>query len=190
MDQTIEPTQVASFKQIYEIGEEARLKQLNLDFDAKLNSRVSIGAAYSLRGLNVPWDMILKEDLSEKIENDITKVYLHWKPTERLGLSTAYESDNFSGSIFSPQALKTKRLPIGINYYSPSGFFLKAEIIHIDQNITRKLIKHDQDEIFNYYDAAYNADDLANPRYWPERQLFLRVSVSNLFITPSHCNDV
>jgi tetratricopeptide (TPR) repeat protein len=211
LDQTIEPTQVAGFNQLFFVGQGAELEQYGLGIDAKLTPTVAIGAEYRHEDLNVPWlilvtdirDFVVRRDV---IEHELTHAYLHWTPTDRLGIRVAFENDNFTGTL-SPQVLKAKRIPIGINYYWPSGFFLKTEGIYIDQKITRNGNQHDRsdfwnfdvvtgfrfpkrygkveliiknllDEKFDYYDAGYSEDQMPNPQYWPERQLFLRFSLN------------
>jgi tetratricopeptide (TPR) repeat protein len=210
LDQTIEPTQIAGFNQLYFVGQGAELEQYGLGIDAKLTPTVDIGVEYSHKDLNVPW-LVLITDIKDfavrrdVIEHELTHAYLHWTPTDRLGVRLAFENDSFTGT-FSPQVIKAKRVPIGINYYWPSGFFLKTEGIYIDQKITRNGDQNDQsdfwnfdvvtgyrfpkrygkveliiknllDEKFNYYDAGYSEDQMPNPQYWPERQLFLRFSL-------------
>jgi outer membrane receptor protein involved in Fe transport len=85
-------------------------------------------------------------------------------------------------------------MPISVSYYWPSGYFLKAEGIHIDQEITRMGNQQDQDDFwnfdivagyrfpnryskvelivknlldekYNYYDAGYSEDQMPNPQY-------------------------
>jgi tetratricopeptide (TPR) repeat protein len=208
LDQTIEPTQVAGFNQLFFVGQGAELEQFGFGVDAKLNSSMAVGAEFTHEDIQVYWRNLNEDfdDFYDIIEHELSHAYIHWTASDMLGLRIAYEYDNFSGTL-SPQVLKTKRLPIGINYYWPSGLFLKAEGIYVDQKITRRGNQHDRDDFwnvdivtgyrfpkrygkvelviknlldenFNYYDAGYSMDEMASPQYWPERQLFVRFSLN------------
>jgi tetratricopeptide (TPR) repeat protein len=210
LDQTIEPTQVAGFNQQFFVGQGTEVEQYGLGVDVKLTPTLNIGVEYTHEDLNEPllvYVLEVEEEVVRRdvIEHELTHTYLHWTPSDRLGFRVAFENDSFTG-ILSPQVLKTMRLPIGVNYHWPSGFFLKTEGIYIDQEITRNGNQHDKedfwnfdlvtgyrfpkrygkvelivknllDEKFDYYDAGYNKDEMPNPQYWPERQLFLRLSL-------------
>lgn len=204
LDQTIEPTQVAGFNQLLFIGQGADIEQFGIGINAKLKHAISVAADYTRKDIQVPWNVLVGEDFFDVITHEVSHAYCHWTPTDRIGLRIAYEDDRFTGTL-SPQVIKTKRLPLGINYYWPSGFSLKAEGIHVRQKVTRNGNEQDQDdfwnvdlvaayrfpkrhgkvefavknlldESFNYYDAGYHIDEMASPQYWPERQVFVRVS--------------
>jgi tetratricopeptide (TPR) repeat protein len=191
MDQSIEPTQVAGFNQHYHVGEGAELQQTGFGFDAKLNNKMSIGADYSFKDFKTPFHMVNESDTYISVEHKLSSIYLNWAPINKLGVSVAYEYDDVGGSR-SPYVTKTKRLPIGVNYHWPSGFFLKTEGIHIDQKVKNLKDQHDQDNFwkidfiagyrfpkrygkvefivnnlldksFKYNDAGYNNNELATP---------------------------
>jgi outer membrane receptor protein involved in Fe transport len=208
LEQTIEPTQVAGFNQLYFVGEGAELKEFGFGVDAKLKNSVTVGADYTRKDIQVPWNVIIGEDFYDDIEHEVSHAYLHWTATDKLGLRIAYEHDRFTGTL-SPQVLKTNRFPLSINYYWPSGLLLKLEAMHVKQKITRNGNEHDQDsfwnvdavagyrfpkrygkveiiaknifdESFSYYDAGYHINEIASPQHLPERQLFVRFSLNFL----------
>jgi outer membrane receptor protein involved in Fe transport len=207
MDQSIEPTQVAGFNQHYHVGEGAELQHTGFGIDAKLSNTISIGADYSFKDLKIPFHIVNDTDTNISVEHKLSNIYLNWAPTNKLGVSVAYEYDDVGGSG-SPYVIKTNRLPIGINYHWPSGFFIKTKGIHIQQKFKNLKDQHDQDdfwkidfiagyrfpkrygkvelivnnlldESFNYNDAGYNNNELATPppQYQPERQMLIRLSL-------------
>jgi tetratricopeptide (TPR) repeat protein len=206
LEQTIEPTQVAGFNQLFYVGQGSEIEQYGVGVDAHLSRAVSVGAEFTRKDIRVPWNRLNGPDFYDVIDDEFSHAYLHWAASNRLGIRAAYEKELFSGTL-SPQILKTKRIPLGINYYWPSGLFLQAEGIYINQEITRNKDEFDRedfwnldvvigyrfpkrygkveliaknllDEEFDYYDAGYHVDEMATPQYRPERQVFVRFSVN------------
>jgi tetratricopeptide (TPR) repeat protein len=204
--QTIEPTQVAGFNQLFHIGQGSVIEQFGVGVDVQLTNTLSAGTDFTRKDIQVPWNNLAAEDFYNVIDHELSHIYFHWAATNRLGIRIGYEKDFFTG-ILSPQKVKTKRVPIGINYHWPFGLFIKAEGIYINQEITRLgyledredfwnfdivtgyrfpnrygkielILKNLLNEKFDYYDAGYHVDEIATPQYWPDRQVFARFSIN------------
>jgi tetratricopeptide (TPR) repeat protein len=204
--QTIEPSQVSGFNQLFQIAQGAEIKLYGVGVDAQLTNRLSAGADFTRKNMSEPWNTLDGEDFIINSDHDLAHIYLHWAATDRLGMRIGLEKDYFTQKI-SPQKLNTRRVPIGINYYWPFGLFLKAEAIYINQEITQfvnvndredfwnfdvvtgyrlpkrygkfeLIIKNLLDEKFDYYDAGFHVDESATPSYWPDRQVFARFSLN------------
>ncbi len=206
MEQTIEPTQVAGFNQLFDDIVGSEIEQFGFGADAKLNSRLSIGAEFNRRDLQTPLYQGPGIDaLYESRDEKISRAYLYWTATERLGLHLAYEQEEFNREFFSPQVIKTQRTPVGLSYHWPSGIYLQSEGTYVDQEISRSgvtdgenfwnldavvgyrfpkrygkaeiMVKNLLDKEFNYYDLSFHSGEFLTPRFQPERQVYARVTL-------------
>jgi outer membrane receptor protein involved in Fe transport len=135
LEQSIEPTQVAGFNQINRVYEGSVIQQTGIGFDTKLNSKVNLGADFERMNLDVVRYAGIYDKFYNFLKQDISNVYFNWTPTENLGLRFAFEYDRLTGKKPLISELKTKRVPIGINYYWSSGAFLMAEGIYTKQKM-------------------------------------------------------
>jgi tetratricopeptide (TPR) repeat protein len=206
MMQTVEPTQVSGFNQLFHVGQGSEIEQFGFGFDAQLTHSLSIGADFSRKDILVHWLHVGGDDFFDDIVHEVSHIYLHWPTSDRFAMRVGFEKDHFTGTL-SPQLVKTKRFPIGFNYYWPFGLFFKSEAIYINQEITQNgteddreefwnfdivtgyrfpkrfgkveiIVKNLFDETFDYYDAGYHIDEIATPQYWPARQVFARFSIN------------
>ena len=138
--QTIEPTQVAGFSQLFADGEAEESRRYGIAVDQKIAKTVFGGAEYSRRDLRVPNELISQSNRTiEWLDRreELGRSYLYWTPEQHVSLSLDYVFERFDNSEFIGEEgflrLRTHRLPLGINYFGPSGLLAHLKAIYIDQ---------------------------------------------------------
>ncbi|MET0072476.1 MAG: TonB-dependent receptor [Candidatus Thiodiazotropha sp.] len=202
MERTIEPTQVAGFNQLIDDIEGSEIKQFGAGFDIKPGNRLSIGAEFSRRDLQVPGNFGV---FYEGRDEQQTSAYLYWTATDRLGVHLSYEKEDRESTGAHLQSLVTRRLPIGFSYHWPIGAYLSAVGTYVDQEFGGSesieqehfwnldtvvgyrfpkgygkfeiVAKNILDKEFRYYDLSFHSPDIQLPQFQPERQLFARFTL-------------
>jgi tetratricopeptide (TPR) repeat protein len=135
-NQTLEPTQIAGFNQFFQefVGTDAW--RYGVGLDQKFSEVLYGGVEYSERELEVvDFARTFKADWNEKL----LRTYLHWVPLSWLATSAEYEYEQFKRDrdfvgTERFKNLKTHRVPLGVNFFHPSGFFagLKTTFVYQD----------------------------------------------------------
>jgi lipoprotein NlpI len=206
MEQTIEPTQVAGFIQLFDAVAGSEIEQFGFGVDAALNRALSVGAEFNRRDIQEPVFVLGGDVNFEDVDEESSRLYLHWTATNRLGINLAYEKETFNQQRSSPEDLTTKLIPVGLTHHWRSGVFLQTKGTYVDQNISRSgireqdsfwnvdavigyrfpkrygkaelIVKNILDEEFNYYDLSFHTGDFLTPRFQPERQVYARFSIN------------
>jgi Flp pilus assembly protein TadD len=202
--QTIEQTQVMGINQQFDDVQGSEIEQFGIGIDAKLWKGLNIGIEFNRRDLEVPTNTDVIPYLS--VDEKRVRGYLYWTATDRLGVRVDYEHEDFERPEHATtQELITQRIPIGISYHWPSGWFLDVEGTRIDQEITQFgvsdrddfwnvdavlgyrlskrygklefIVKNMLDEDFNYYDFSFHTGDNLMPQFQPKRQVFVRFTL-------------
>lgn len=144
-NQTIEPTQVAGFNQFFDDPTGTDAWRYGVAIDQKFSPTLYGGVEYSKRELNVPF---LDEDLSSEPptitvdnadwEERLARAYLYWTPHPWLAASAEFLYERFTreDELVGPELftkIKTFRLPLGINFFHPSGFTARLKATFVDQ---------------------------------------------------------
>jgi tetratricopeptide (TPR) repeat protein len=135
-DQTLEPTNVAGFNQLFDDLIGTRATRYGGAIDQKLGKGSFIGAELSTRDLEIPFislddDSVQSEDAYERLGRAYLFVAAHrmWA----LRFEYQYEKFESDGATDLPVRLETKRFPIGINFFAPGGFSATATGTYYDQ---------------------------------------------------------
>ncbi|MGD2022345.1 MAG: TonB-dependent receptor [Desulfobacterales bacterium] len=181
-DQTLEPTQVAGFNQFFDENNATDAWRFGGAIDQKFSESLFAGAEYTYRDLDTPFfsDEVEEANWEEKI----FRVYLFWTPHEWLALSAEYLYEDFDrDEDFAEGAkdLETHYVPLGINFFHPTGLSVSLKGTYIDQKgkFERQGAAgigefENGDDNFWLFDAAI--------RYrLPKRYGFLTVGAKNLF---------
>jgi hypothetical protein len=214
--QTIEPTQVAGFNQFFEdpIGTEAW--RYGIAIDQKLSKIIFTGVEFSLRELDVPFELISPPASPEVRQVDwderLARAYIYWAPHPWFATFAEYqyellERDPEFVSIEKFTEIKTNRLPLGINFFHPSGFRVGLQATYVDQEgkfgnppVANLVPGEDQFwvldmsigyrlpkrlglitiEAKNLLDENFKFQDTdpANPSIIPERKIFARITLA------------
>jgi Tfp pilus assembly protein PilF len=181
--QTLEPTQVAGFNQFFDDLEATDAWVYGGAVEQKFPKDIYFGAEFSYRDMDVPF---IDFDLSTKIANweeYLGRAYLYWTPHEWLALKAEYQYEKLERDDKFPDGIKdleTHRVPLGINFFHPSGLSAGLTATYYDQDgtIERNVIAfdlyEDGDDDFWLFDAAISYR-------FPKRYGFASVGVTNLF---------
>jgi len=143
--QTIEPTQVAGFNQLF--GSTFEQDFITLSFpgtdawrygggiDQSIGSDLSVGIEYSERDLTVPFAFL---DRHEKWDENTGRAYVYWTPLPMVAVSGEYhferlERGDLLGAGTGFRTVETHRIPLGINIFHSSGLRFGLSANYVDQ---------------------------------------------------------
>jgi hypothetical protein len=141
-NQTLEPTQVAGFNQLFDDvdGTDARRYGIGLDYRAA--DRWFAGVELSTRDLDVPV-AAAGGGLArfEPRREQLYRVYLSALPTRQLALSAEYRYEDeerrtpvgYSDSF--PQRVTSHLLPVRATYFHPSGLLGRVQVTAVHQRV-------------------------------------------------------
>jgi hypothetical protein len=215
-DQTLEPTQVAGFNQFFDDAEATDAWVYGAGVDQKISQNTYAGAEFFYRDLSVPvfavsatTGALVVRDVAW--EEYLGRAYLYYTPHEWLALRAEYGYEKFEYvERFNPGAeeIKTHRVPLGVNFFHPSGIFagltgtyyyqsgdfenFKTATISkadntfwlVDAALGYRLPKRygvitaGVTNLFDNDDFNYWEVDLQNSRIQPDRQAFIKVTLA------------
>jgi tetratricopeptide (TPR) repeat protein len=195
-DQTLEPTQVAGFNQFFDNADATKSWRYGGAIDQKFSKDIFGGLEFSKRNLEIPAiDASVSPPIIEKFDGKehLGRAYLFWTPHPWLALRTEYMFERFENdpAVGERGKLNTHRVPLGINFFNPSG--LSASVtttyFHQDGQIVRSTAINYRlpkrygfitvgatnlfDKKFKFFDTDRN-----NPRIQPDRVAFLRLTLA------------
>jgi tetratricopeptide (TPR) repeat protein len=215
-DQTLEPTQVAGFNQFFDDADATEAWIYGAGVDQKLSQNTYAGAEFFYRDLSVPVVAgagTPGEDNFKNVDWDeyLGRAYLYYTPHEWLALRAEYGYEKFKyPERYNPGAeeIKTHRVPLGVNFFHPSGIFAGLTATYYDQkgyfeNFTTHTFSNADDtfwlvdaalgyrlpkrygvitagvtNLFDNDDFHYWEVDLKNSRIQPERRAFIKVTLA------------
>jgi tetratricopeptide (TPR) repeat protein len=127
----LEPTQVAGFNQRYFGSEGERGWRYGVAADHRAGARVYTGLEVSRRALSVPTAVILPPSPAPMlaildVDEQLARAYVYWTPTDTLAIHAHYQYEHVDGNgaltTHAYTALRTHRLPLGLNWFHPHGF--------------------------------------------------------------------
>ena len=137
--QTIEPTQVAGFNQLYDGLDGEQAWRYGLALDHTFSNSLFGGAEFSYRDLKVPVAQITTGELDNADWNEqLARAYLYWAPLQQLALNAEYQYERFDRDgedtgVEQISDLKTHRLPLGVSWFSPGGLIGKLRATYVNQ---------------------------------------------------------
>jgi tetratricopeptide (TPR) repeat protein len=190
-DQTLEPTQVAGFNQFYDDGNRTGSWLYGAAIDQALGRNLFAGLEYTVRDLEVRFED--SDDVGNPIignygqDENLGRAYLFWTPHNWISASVEYGYSRFETDtdFESFKTLKTHRVPLGINFFHPTGLFLRLKATYVDQRgefvvweltpdwTLERSIKEDRDRF-------WVADVLLGYRL-PKRYGIISLEAKNLF---------
>ena len=125
--QTVEPTQIAGFNQLFDDPDATRASSWGIGFDQKLGDQLFAGVEWSKRELNVPI-IIVSNTIEQPWKEDAARAYLNWIATERFSVNFGVQWERL---VRDPEAFNTQsfadldliRLPLEFRYSDSSGIF-------------------------------------------------------------------
>ena len=182
-DQTLEPTQVAGFNQFYDDPNATEAWVYGIGVDQKFSQSIYGGAEFTYRDMDVPYlDTDLLAFQETEWDEYIGRVYLYWAPHKMLSLSMEYlyeKLDRNEDFTEGTSEVTTHRLPLGINFFHPSGLSLSLKATYWNQDGIFERIN--DNFIFAPGDDTFWVVDAALGYRLPQRYGFITVGVTNLF---------
>jgi hypothetical protein len=181
-DQTVEPTQVAGFNQFFDEVNATDYWVYGGAIDQKFTQSIYGGAEFTYRNLNVPFVDLNTGNLENSNWDEyLARAYLFWTPHEWLALSAEYQYEDLErdeGFADGAKDVDTHRVPLGINFFHPSGLSasLKGTYVNQDGSFERK----DDLGVFNDGDDDVFLLDAAISYRFPKRYGSLTIGVTNL----------
>ncbi|MGH7766249.1 MAG: FecR domain-containing protein [Candidatus Binatia bacterium] len=184
-NQTLEPTQVAGFNQFFDDQNATKAWRYGAAVDQKFSKAVFGGVEYTFRDMEVPFVGSTSAGAPKAEEVDwkekLLRAYLFWTPHQWLALTSGYEWERLvRDDLFADGAkrVETHRLPLGINFFHPSGLSASVKATYFDQRGSFERIAgttfHSGNDHFWVVDAALNYR-------LPKRYGFITVGATNLF---------
>ena len=185
--QTLEPTQVAGFNQFYDDDDLTETWSYGGAIDQKFSSSLFGGLEYSKRELKVPFLLFAIAPVSPPTEESSWdeyngRAYLFWTPDKWLSLRAEYiferlkREEPFVEGVIEAD---THRVPLGINFFHPSGLSASLTATYFNQEGTFGNY-YEGDPIQDGNDDFWTADMSISYRL-PKRYGFITVGVTNLF---------
>jgi tetratricopeptide (TPR) repeat protein len=180
-DQTLEPTQVAGFNQFFDDANIANAWRYGAAIDQKFTKDIFGGLEISRRDIEISVPGSTSSSPPQKIDanEDLARSYLFWTPHPWLALRAEYIFERFENDplIEEPKNLNTHRVPLGINFFHPSG--LSASLTATYYNQDGKFVRSPT-SVISGTDDFWTVDAAINYRL-PERYGFVTVGATNLF---------
>ncbi|MBE9572834.1 MAG: TonB-dependent receptor, partial [Proteobacteria bacterium] len=190
-DQTLEPTQVAGFNQFFDDANVTDVWNYGAAIDQKFSQNIYGGLEGYYRDLEVPFF----EDVStfpappdfklRKVdwEEYLARAYLYWTPHEWLSLKAEYQYEKLERDkefVFGIREVDTHKVPLGINFFHPSGLSASLQATYYDQEGDWETIEAAAGEFRRGQDSFWLVDAAVRYRF-PKRYGFFTIGVTNLF---------
>jgi hypothetical protein len=182
-NQTLEPTQVAGFNQFFDDFDATDAWRYGVALDQKFGRDLFGGVELSQRDLSVPFfdieDPVNPSFKEETWRERLARAYLYWTPHPWVGLRLDYMFERFTteGLTDQPERLDTHRVPVGVNFFHPSGVGASVTATYFNQQgifvLNNGTVRSGSDD-FATVDVAVNYR-------LPRRYGFVTVGATNVF---------
>jgi tetratricopeptide (TPR) repeat protein len=184
-DQTLEPTQVAGFNQFFDDVNATDSWRYGGAIDQKFSESLYGGAEYTYRDLEVPFNDITASTIELREsdwEEQLFRAYLFWTPHKWLALSAEYQYEELEREeqfALGAKEAETNRVPLGINFFHPSGLSATFKGTYIDQQGSFE--QQGTIGTFENGEDDFWVVDAAISYRLPKRYGFITVGANNLF---------
>jgi Flp pilus assembly protein TadD len=141
-NQTLEPTQVAGFNQLFDDPNQTRSERFGGAVDFRFRGGLFAGVEVTRRDLEVP--ILGADDKLSRFEDwreRLHRAYASWLITPQLSGSIEYVYERRSrelpagtGAVF-PAYVATHYVPAKVTYHHPRGFFAALRASHVSQKL-------------------------------------------------------
>lgn len=141
-NQTLEPTQIAGFNQLFDDANQSRSERVGIGLDQRFSRTLFAGIELTRRELLVP---VLGSDNTlaryDPWHEWAHRAYASWLVTSNLAAGVEYYYERLNreqpfgtGSVF-PVASTTRYAPLTLTYHHPAGFFISLRSTPVGQNL-------------------------------------------------------
>nr|MDQ2693871.1 TonB-dependent receptor [Pseudomonadota bacterium] len=182
-DQTLEPTQIAGFNQLFDDANFTEAWRYGAAIDQKITSSLFAGLEVTKRDLTVPFFDV--SDLANRAadwEEHLGRAYLLWTPHRRLAFSMDYifeginRDQRFAAGV---RELDTHRVRTGMSWFGPSGLSASLTPTYWRQSGTFEDFT-DDGAVRSGSDNFWTVDAAIDYRL-PKRYGLISASATNLF---------
>jgi hypothetical protein len=180
-NQTLEPTQVAGFNQFFDDFNGTEAWRYGGAIDQKFTKDIFGGVEFSKRELKVPV-LVAGNPVEPDMDEYLGRAYLFWTPHRWLALRAPYIFERLRSDIRStgePKELDTQRIPLGINFFHPSGLFTSLTATYFNQDF-KFYLTSTSGRARSVRDDFRTVDAAVGYRL-PKRYGFITVGATNLF---------
>jgi hypothetical protein len=184
-DQTLEPTQVAGFNQFYDDVNSTDFWKYGVAVDQKFKSNLYAGLEFSKRDMQVPVPLsgLVASDRVDWDEST-SRVYVNWAPHSWVALNAGYRYEKINRDpryTIVASEMRTQQVPMGVNFFHPSGLSANARVTYNDQNGQFSKFDDTGTEVFVSDSDRFWLCDAAISYRFPERYGMVIVGAKNLF---------
>jgi len=205
-DQGLEPTQLAGLNQFFDDQNGTVSEGGGMAADFVLSPMLTGGLQITRRNLKVPFFDFTGTVFFQEQREDVASAYLYWLPNHRFSVTLEPRYHDFEhGATFSKMELT--EVPLAVKFVSPSGLWTGVSVTGVDQSgvfsgaggidaegsdsfwlvdaivayrLPRRMgtISLQGKNLFGREFQFQEIDQAVQPRYIPEAQVFLRISLS------------
>ena len=149
--------------------------------DQKLTKNLFAGIEVSKRDLNVPATDQFGEAIRVGWQEELARTYLFWTPHPWLAMRLEYQYEQIKRDALltdGVQHLETHRVPLGINFFHPTGLGAGLKLTYFNQAGQFESIKTGM--LSAGHDDFWVVDAMLNYRL-PKRYGFFSIGATNLF---------
>ena len=143
-NQTLEPTQVAGFNQMFDDLNGTRSRRMGAGLDAALSKNLYAGMEVSDRDLKVPYlNRDFRQFADEQQQERLYRSYLYWLPHAHWAVNGEFQYEQYDRAAINvndhnkPYEIHSLSAPLTINYFHPNGFFGKVGATYLQQSLKR-----------------------------------------------------
>jgi len=178
---SIEPTQVAGFNQVFDDITQTRFWRYGVAADQSWSRALFGGIELTYRDLSVP---VVPPFPDEDRREWLHRAHLSWVLSARFAAGAELQVERIdrnltvpTGPIFVTSEIDTRSAPLTLSFHDPSGFFARARLTFISQDVESRNEFGDRD---NQSDS-FKVFDLSLGMRLPRRLGIVSFDVKNLF---------
>jgi hypothetical protein len=181
-DQTIERTELAGFNQFFDDANLTKAWRYGAAIDQKFTEDLFGGVEFSKRDLEIPLiDVSGPSPVTQQLDGKefLSRAYLFWTPHKWLALRAEYLFERFENDplLGEPIRLNTHRVPLGMNFFHPSGLSASLTTTYYNQD---GIFVRPTGSVDSGGDDFWTIDAAINYRL-PKRYGLITVGAANLF---------
>ena len=150
-NRSLEPTQVAGFNQYLDNINGSQSEVIGFGYNLMLSSTLNIGFEATSRDIDEPFISSVftpsgpvNTTVFEERSEDMQQFYINWSPTNSITVNLEVINDTFDAEVTTnglvesgiiPEEVDTLRIPLGIRYFSPVGWYAGLTVTHVDQEV-------------------------------------------------------
>jgi len=205
--QTIEPTQIAGFNQLFDDINGTKSRRMGIGMDVHYDNKVFSGFEISNRNLSIPLFTLTSEYGFLSQNENLYYAYLYGVLHKNWTVKSEIQSESLSrpSAPDGMQQIDTLNIPMSINYFNPQGLFANLTGTFVRQKVESKAIKDDNfflfdasigyrlpsrrgiismeaknilNESFSFKNLNFQTGEPSYPHFVPTRTIFVRMTLN------------